>query len=402
MWKASISVVAERTLDEIITELAEVISVTGELVRVVLSGRRRNYEPPSERIDMRPVQLKSGLHIQVMSSDGRAMTTKNYLPQDFSLLEFVNLGYANILVETTKENISLRISKKGDPLLSRKKATNVADTSHDKSKERLLTAADPYLIEVGISDHNGKVKPSMVDKYRQVEEFLRLLVPAVKSAIESSRISQPTKDSPLTIVDLGCGHAYLTFAAHQYFVKENIPVKVIGIDVRESSRVRNEEIATRLGITHSITFRAEEISDTTVASADVAIALHACDTATDDAIAWSVRNQIALALFAPCCHHNIQTQMKTAPEPWSIITRNGIMKERLGDLITDAMRMQLMKLHGYRVEAIEFIGGEHTPRNLMIRAALTGATVESIEIERYQQMKSEWSITPVLEGKLSH
>lgn len=392
----------ERSLEECVGELSSVISATDELVRVVLSGRRRNFAPVSERIDMRPVEIKGGLHIQVMSSDGRAMTTKNYLPTEFNFSDFVALGYSNILVETINENISLRISKKGLPLYSRKRAINVADTSHDKSKDRLLNSADPYLIEIGISDHNGKVKPSRADKYKQVEEFLRLLVPAVEDAISSGRISKPTDEKPLTIVDLGCGHAYLTFAAHQYFSSQKIPVHVTGIDVRESSRLRNEDIASRLGISRSITFKTEAISETTVNQADVAIALHACDTATDDAIAWAVNHKVTLALFAPCCHHDIQSQMSTSPEPWNLITRNGIMKERLGDLITDALRMQIMKMNGYRVEAMEFIGGEHTPRNLMIRGALTEAKVDPLEIERYQQMKSQWSLTPVLESKLSH
>ena len=108
-----------------------------------------------------------------------------------------------------------------------------------------------------------------------------------------------------------------------------------------------------------------------------------------------------LALFAPCCHHDIQAQIKDAPEPWSIVTRHGIMRERLGDLITDSLRIQLMKLRGYRVDAIEFIGGEHTPRNLMIRAVKTGAESEKGEIERYQSMISEWGVTPVLAAKLN-
>jgi hypothetical protein len=180
-----------------------------------------------------------------------------------------------------------------------------------------------------------------------------------------------------------------------------IPVKVIGIDVRESARVRNNQIAEKLGISKSISFLAEEISQTTLKSADVAIALHACDTATDDAIAWAVNAGAKLALIAPCCHHDIQAQMVDAPEPWQMITRNGIMKERLGDLITDALRMQIMKLLGYRVEAIEFIGGEHTPRNLMIRAVKTGAIADTAEQSRYDAMISLWKVKPALAALLN-
>jgi SAM-dependent methyltransferase len=214
--------------------------------------------------------------------------------------------------------------------------------------------------------------------------------------MKAGQIDQPTDAKPLTIVDLGCGHAYLTFAAHQYLRSQGMPVKVIGIDIRTTARDRNNEIAAQLGISSTIEFRAEEIADTTLASADIAIALHACDTATDDAIAWAINSEAKLALIAPCCHHDIQAQMNEIPEPWSIITRNGIMKERLGDLLTDALRMQIMKLRGYRVEAIEFIGGEHTPRNLMIRAIKTGAAADASEVKKYEEMLALWKVKPAL------
>jgi SAM-dependent methyltransferase len=235
-----------------------------------------------------------------------------------------------------------------------------------------------------------------MDKYKQVEEFLRLLMPTLTSAISAGHIHQPTESNPLTIVDLGCGHAYLTFAAHQYLRSQGVAVKVIGIDVRTAARDRNNEIARQLGIDKTIEFRAEEIADTTLKNADISIALHACDTATDDAIAWTVNSDAKLALIAPCCHHDIQAQMNEIPEPWSLLTRNGIMKERLGYLLTDALRMQIMKLRGYRVEAIEFVGGEHTPRNLMIRAVKTGATADAAEERKYEEMLALWKVKPAL------
>ena len=388
-------------ITDALEQLQGAITQSDSFVRAVLSGRRRNMTTEHERIDMRPVQLKDGIAIQVSYSDGRQMTSKNFAPAQLPFLELAQSGYANILVENEGETLSLRISKKGVPLFSRTKNTSVRDVSHDKSKKRLLDASDPFLREVGIADIHGAIKPSKMDKYKQVEEFLRLLVPTLNDAIEAGHVHKPTDASPLTIVDLGCGHAYLTFATHQYLKSVGIPVKVIGIDVRPASRDRNNAIAKSLGIDSSIEFLAEEISATSVNAADIAIALHACDTATDDSIAWAVNRNVPLTLFAPCCHHDIQAQIKVAPEPWSLITRHGIMRERLGDLITDALRIQLMKLSGYRVEAIEFIGGEHTPRNLMIRAVKTGATPESGEVERYESMISEWGVTPVLAAKLN-
>ena len=396
------SPVPRTSLEEAFSQALLYFHTPEAIARVVLSGRRRNMQTATERIDIRPVMIREKLHFQVSTSDGRAVTTKNFLPSELPVDEYIRSGYANLLIESLEESFSLRITKKDEPLISINSGAGVVDLSHDKKKERLLDAADPFLREVGISDASGQIKPSKSDKYRQVEEFLRLLAPTLTSAIEAGHIDKPSTSNPLTIVDLGCGHAYLTFAAHQYLRSIGMNVKVIGIDVRTASRDRNNEIAKKLGITDSIEFRAEEIADTTLVQADVAIALHACDTATDDAIAWAVKVEAKLMMIAPCCHHNIQSQLTDSPEPWSLITRHGIMRERLGDLLTDSLRMQILKLRGYRVEAIEFIGGEHTPRNLMIRAVKTGAPVEAIEVTRYEEMIAAWKVKPALARLLNH
>jgi SAM-dependent methyltransferase len=393
--------VSDQSLDTTFAEFETLFAKTDSLVRVVLSGRRRNMQTPNERIDIRPVALKDGLAIQVSHSDGRQMTSKNYSPHEAPFAQLLRAGYANVLLEHTQGSLALRITKKGEALVHRESGVREQDLSHDRTKSRLLDATDPFLVAVGISDAKGHVKPSKMDKYKQVEEFLRLLMPTLTSAISAGHIHKPTESNPLTIVDLGCGHAYLTFAAHQYLRSQGVAVKVIGIDVRGAARDRNNEIARQLGIERTIEFRAEEIADTTLKSADISIALHACDTATDDAIAWTVNADAKLALIAPCCHHDIQTQMNDIPEPWSLLTRNGIMKERLGDLLTDALRMQIMKLRGYRVEAIEFVGGEHTPRNLMIRAVKTGALADAADEAKYEQMLALWKVKPALATLLS-
>ena len=378
------------SLELAFTKAAELISDENNFVRAVLSGRRRNMQTEFERIDIRPVQLKDGLKLQLVMSEEKQDTTKNIDADGSKILELLSSGYANILVEFTTGSYSLRITKKGEALIHEAKGVFERSVSHDRTKERLLDASDPFLIEVGISDHKGSIKPSMQDKYRQVEEFLRILEPAL-----------PEKKEKLSIIDLGCGHAYLTFATHQYLRKSGIDAHVIGIDVRENSRDRNNAIAKKLGITDSIEFRAEEISETAIKSADIAIALHACDTATDDAIAWGVQHGVQLLLIAPCCHHDLQVQMQDIPEPWPMLTRHGIMRERLGDLLTDSFRTQILKLLGYRVDAIEFVGGEHTPRNLMIRATKTGAQPEPIDIARYKEMLAQWNVNPALAQRLA-
>lgn len=378
------------SLELAFAKATELISDQNNFVRAVLSGRRRNMQTEYERIDIRPVQLKDGLRLQLVMSEEKQDTAKNIGFDAEKILELLNSGYANVLVEFTTGSYSLRITKKGEALIHEAKGVFERSVSHDRTKERLLDASDPFLIEVGISDHKGSIKPSMQDKYRQVEEFLRILEPAL-----------PEKKEKLSIVDLGCGHAYLTFATHQYLRKSGINAQVIGIDVRENSRDRNNAIAKKLGIMDSIEFRAEEISETKIESADIAIALHACDTATDDAIAWGVQHGVQLLLIAPCCHHDLQVQIQDIPEPWPMLTRHGIMRERLGDLLTDSFRTQILKLLGYRVDAIEFVGGEHTPRNLMIRATKTGAKPEPIEIARYKEMLAQWNVNPALAQRLA-
>jgi len=371
------------------------------LVRIVLSGRRRNMSVPFERIDIRPVLIKDEITYQVMQNDGRITTTKNISPKEFNPHLYLEMGYANILVEHTSGALSIRITKKGEAQVHEEKGAREQNLEHDRKKVRLLDSADPFLIEVGISDANGKVKPTRADKYLQVEEFLRLLVPTLNSAIAAKQIAEPTTSKPLVIADLGCGNAYLTFAVHQYLKSMNIPVHVIGIDIRPESLKRNTEIAKKLGISKSIEFKAEAIDQTSLTSCDIAIALHACDTATDDAIAWAVNGGAKLLLVAPCCQHDLQTQMSQVPEPWNILTKHGLIKERLGDLMTDSLRAQILKLKGYRTEIIEFIGGEHTPRNIMIRAVLTNAKPTSDDLDTYKKMLSDWQIDPALASRLN-
>jgi hypothetical protein len=386
--------------EDALIEASSRILDTSTFVRAVLSGRRRNMQVEYERIDIRLVEIKGILNLQLMQNDGRTTTTKNLLPQQVAIDQLLDSGYANITVESTDEAYSLRITKSGDAQTHTEKRLTEQNLAHDKKKDRLLDSGDPFLQEVGISDAKGVVKPSKQDKYKQVEEFLRLLSPTLNSAIEAGQVHKPTTQNPLRITDLGCGHAYLTFAAHQFLMKSGIPVVVTGIDVREESRDRNNTIAEKLGISKTIHFKAEEISKTTSDVADVAIALHACDTATDDAIAWAVNGGAKILLIAPCCHHDIQKQINKAPEPWGAITKFGLMKERLGDLLTDSLRAQLLRIIGYRVEIIEFVGGEHTPRNLMIRAVKTDAKPDKTDIDRYLEITAQWGVTPALEKKL--
>jgi SAM-dependent methyltransferase len=359
---------------------------SGDFVRAVLSGRRRNLTPSAERIDIKPVLIKGEEKLQIQSTDGRQVTTKNLSAAAIDFTEFLGQGFANLLVESTSESYSVRISKKDEALVTIGRVKLERDLTHDRQKQRLLPEDNRIFALLGMHDGNKRIKPSKMDKYRQVEEFLRLLKPTLDNEVGAQ--------SEISIVDLGCGHAYLTFAVQEYLNSATQRVKVLGIDEREESKRHNDQIASTLGA--DAQFLVSKIADTPAQAVDIAIALHACDTATDDSIAWAVKNSAKVIMLAPCCHHDLQAQIDLAPEPWSLLTRHGVVSERLIDLMTDSLRAQILKLLGYRVDIVEFIGGEHTPRNIMIRAVKTGVKVDPAEVDRYQAMLADWSIAPHL------
>jgi len=372
-----------------ITELSKRIK-QDDFVRAVLSGRRRNMQPGFERVDIKPVMIKDEIKLQIISSDERQATTKN-VELDFDFGPMLASGFANLQADTTSESYSIRVSKKDEALVAIGKVKLERVLNHDRIKQRLLAENNPIFKALEMSDVLGRIKPTKMDKYKQVEEFLRLLIPTIEDEVKD-------QDS-LSIVDLGCGHAYLTFGVQEYFKDKYKNVSVLGVDERVDSKDHNEKVAAKLKV--DAKFLAAKIAETPAQKVDIAIALHACDTATDDAIAWAVNNDAKVIMVAPCCMHELQTQVKEAPEPWGMLTKYGLVKERLVDLMTDSLRAQILKLLGYRVDIVEFIGGEHTARNIMIRAVKTGAPVQSLDKDRYEKMVKDWNVTPYLSKLLS-
>jgi len=356
-----------------------------QFVRAVLSGRRRNMQTEFERIDIKPVLIKEELKWQIISSDGKKDITKN-VEIDFNFTELLISGYANLQVDTQSESYQVRISKKDEALVSVSKVKLSRDLSHDRKKQRMLLESNQVFKALDMSDLLGRIKPSKMDKYKQVDEFLRLISQTLDSDL--------LKQDEISVVDLGCGHAYLTFAVGE-FLKDNYKeVSILGVDERDESKEHNEKVALKLKV--EAEFIAAKIADTPNQRVDIAIALHACDTATDDAIYWAVKNNAKVIMAAPCCMHDLQTQVTQAPEPWGLLTKYGLVSERLIDLITDSLRAQILKLLGYRVDIVEFIGGEHTARNILIRAVKTNQSASDIDKDRYQQMLTQWQIKPYL------
>lgn len=356
-----------------------------QFVRAVLSGRRRNMQPEFERVDIKPVLIKDQMKFQIISSDGKKDITKN-VDQDFDFKSLFLSGYANLLSDTTTESYSVRITKKDEALLGISKVKLTRDLAHDRQKQRMLPESNQVFKALEMSDMLGRIKPSKMDKYKQTDEFLRLL---------SNLLDEDSaKKREIHIVDLGCGHAYLTFATYEYLKDRFQRVEILGVDERLDSKEHNEKVAAKLGV--KAKFLAAKIADTPPQKVDITIALHACDTATDDAICWAVKNNSKIIMVAPCCMHQMQSQIKQSPEPWGLLTKYGLVRERLIDLLTDSLRAQILKLLGFKVDIVEFIGGEHTARNLLIRAVKIDTEVSQVDIDRYQELIQLWQVQPYL------
>jgi SAM-dependent methyltransferase len=382
-------------------QLRDAVLDDEHLVRALASGRRRGQPQPRwRRVELRYVDLKAGRHLQLTTYDDTQAHVTNRQDVAAAVDELLDEPFANWHVETTTHTHQLRVTKKGDPLLhtSERGEPVAPQRSHDHTKQRLLPEDHPVLKALGISDDQGRVKPSRQAKYRQVEEFLRALAAAIEDATRTGKLRKPTPEDPLRVVDLGCGNAYLTFAAHAW-LSERLPVRLVGVDVKEQSRRHNTEVAEELGLADELSFVAAGIRDATLpARPDVVLALHACDTATDDAILRAVDWGADLVLAAPCCHHDISAQLRRAPAPagYAAMTRDGILRERLADTLTDALRASILRMVGYRVEVVEFVDSKHTPRNTLLRAVRTGAEPQQRAREEYDTLTSTWGLRPAL------
>jgi SAM-dependent methyltransferase len=387
-----------------LNRMRSVILDDEQLVRALASGRRRGTQPRWRRVELRYVDLKAGRRLQVTAYDDTQAHTSNHEDPREALDALLDEPFANWHVETTSETHQLRVTKKGEAVVhtSARQEAPAPDRSHDRAKDRLLPEDDPALLALGISDAQGRIKPTRQAKYRQVEEFLRALAATVDDALESGKLRTPTAEQPLRIVDLGCGNAYLTFAAHAYLGRvRGLPVHLTGVDVKPQSYQHNTALAEQLGVADELDFVIGGIADADVPAPDVVLALHACDTATDDALARAVGWDAAVVLAAPCCHHDVSAQLRRSPTPrsYAMLTRDGILRERFADTLTDALRASLLRLHGYRVEVVEFVESEHTPRNTLLRAIRTGTTQERLRAE-YDDLVSTWRVEPRLAALL--
>lgn len=367
-------------------------------VRLTLKGKQPKQEVPYRRIVVRPVLIKGERHLQFSYFTEKQDVTKNYrdTPAEEKLDEALALPYSLLQLETTQENLEVQITKGGKPIFHRTKQAEdkrLPDLSHDHSKAIPLPAGKPdaFLQRLGIMDQQGRVLPSMQDKFSQINEFLKLME-------HTGELQKLT--SPVNILDCGSGSSYLSFAVYHYLNNVlGIPSTLTGIDVNEDLIEKSNAQGAELGYS-DICFRRSAIIDYKPdPKPDIILALHACDTATDEAIAQGILNDALLILCVPCCHHDLHEQIRTI-SPFKPVLQQGILKKRLADILTDTFRTLALRIMGYKADVVEFVSSEHTDRNLMIRAVKSTRQGSVEALREYNALKEFWGVVPYVEKLL--
>jgi SAM-dependent methyltransferase len=357
-----------------------------DLRRVTLSGG-----PPARRkAVLRPVEVRGERRLQVVTYDERRSTTANVDHADDPLVhDLLRSPFRNVVVELAGEVLEGRVTKKGKLVSSRtQRASEVPDLRHDREKDRLVPQDAPFLQTLGLATADGRVKPTAQAKYRQIDEFVRLL-----------DASLPADRSQLRVVDVGCGNAYVTFAAyHHLTATRGLDAIVVGVDRNAELVERNRERAAALGW-DGLRFEVGDIASFVPDDApDVVIALHACDTASDHALASYVRWGSDLALVAPCCHHHLHAQLRAqdvGPAD-ALLLRHGVLRQQLGDTLTDTARATILRLLGHDVDVVEFVAPEFTPKNTMLRARNRKLPVTDDLRTAYDDLVTRYRVRPFL------
>lgn len=307
------------------------------------------------------------------------------------LLEYISSNYKQVDAWSNATTFDLKISKKGKVHLGKKKGDNVAFASkgHNKEKNYILKEGmiiEP-LIDLGVFTKEGKVVNSKYDKYKQINRFVEVIDDEIKK----------NDFKELTILDFGCGKSYLTFVLYYYFVEiKKINVKMIGLDLKEDVIKKCNDIAKRYNY-ENLHFELGDINGFKYNNkVDMVITLHACDTATDYAIYNAIKWNSKMIFSVPCCQHELNSQVKT--EALSILTKYGIVQERVSALMTDAVRANLLESVGYKTQLLEFIDISHSPKNLLIRASKSNISKEQKNkaLSEVNALMNEFNLNPTL------
>lgn len=356
----------------------------GQFIKLTLSKPRPSNKA-IKNVYIRWIELKKGRQLSFTYRYATKDIVKNH-PNDVGidvLREALQTDFYNAHLLTTTANYNFEQSKKGKIRMQKTKPTQTQTTNlqHNKAKKRWVDPDRPYLHHLGITNAKGQVLKNRQAKYKQINKYLEIIDNLLKTH---------TLPKPFHIVDMGSGRGYLTFALYDYLVNTlQKDIKIIGVELRPHLVNQCNDIAKQVGF-EQLQFIAQDINDFPPAQIDMLIALHACDIATDIAIAKGILSEAALVVVAPCCHKQIRKQMNSNSDLQPIL-KHGILEERQAEMITDGIRSLLLEGHGYHSKVFEFISSEHTSKNLMITASKSSKSNKSA-FEQVEKIKQQFGI----------
>lgn len=340
---------------------------TDSFIRLVLSGPTTKDVP--QKVFARSVRLRGVNHLSLTLRHPTRDITKNIPISEVAgwLTGECEKSFRNVLLCTTTRDWQLISSPSGARLVDHKPSEKIAPSkSHDRKAAGFLDlgAAD-WLQGLEITDRDGNIRASMADKHRQINRYLEIFSHLATDCGWNDKTDAPAQT--LRFADMGCGKGYLTFGLWHLFHRVlKQPAHVIGVESRADLVKKTAQLSAEISA-DNLKFIQGEIASVDLPKLDALIALHACDTATDDAIRRGISSGAKLIVVSPCCHKQVRPQLGK-PEPLASVLRHGIMEERMAEWTTDGLRAMFLEWAGYKTKIMEFIGGEHTPKNLMIAA----------------------------------
>ena len=351
-----------------ITQLLD-ICISDKLIDMVISGQKNKSEDKAVKVRIRPVILKNEIEYQVSEFVGRKVLHSNHSADDVKkkIINYMTEDFKQAQINMTDAIATILSSKSKTLTCKYKKAGQLKvqrDLSHNRTKKYIIQEGKPvaFMIDLGVMGQDGKIIRTRYDKFRQINRFLEYI---------EDILPKLDKERELTIIDFGCGKSYLTFAMY-YYLKElkGYNIRIIGLDLKADVIEHCNELRTRYGYDKLDFYVGDIATYKDVDKVDMVVTLHACDTATDYALAKAVKWGAEVILSVPCCQHEANRTIKS--DILSPVMEYGILKERMAAIVTDAARAKLLTANGYDTQILEFIDMEHTPKNLLIRAVKSG------------------------------
>ena len=356
------------------------------LVKMTLSKPVQKHDE-LRNIYVKPVLIKEKRLYAFTYHYERRDEVKNYdAAQMLELLkEMLPERFMNAVLFTVSEDVTLLVSSKGKATIQTKKVQECREQNleHDKQKARLINPANPWWYQLGLTTRKGKITADMQHKFKQIYKYAEI----VESLIKPMKF-----EGTVHIADMGAGKGYLTFALHELLTQRlNLDVDIKGVEIRPDLVLKINEIIKSSGL-KGLEFVESSIEAYHPEKLDVLIALHACNTATDDAIASGIKAGTELIVCAPCCHKQIRQEMERSGR-YDAITRYGIFLERQAVMITDTIRALILEYFGYKTQVMEFIEMEHTPKNVLLVGRKAKARVDSEAIlNQIETLKRQYGI----------